>query len=80
MDDESIKYERNVAMQGGCRYMKTLSGSVNVEVEREPYFEKEGHTVELILNILDKSSTKLSTGSSSVKTMSKLGTSFHIQN
>ena len=52
MEDASIKYERNVVRQGCCRYMKTLSGSVNVE--KEPYlgFEKEGHTVELILDSL----------------------------
>ena len=31
-EDESIKYERNVTRQSGCRYMKTLS-SVNVEIE-----------------------------------------------
>lgn len=51
MEDESIKYERNVAKQGGCHYMKTLSGSVNVE--REPWgFEKGRHTIELILDSL----------------------------
>ena len=31
-EDESIKYERNVTRQSGCRYMKTLS-LVNVEIE-----------------------------------------------
>ena len=46
MEDDSIKYERNVARQGCCRYMKTLRGSVNVERD----FEKGGHTAELILD------------------------------
>ena len=49
MEDESIKYERNVARPGDCRYMKNLSGLVNVG-ERD--FEKEGHTTELILDSL----------------------------
>jgi hypothetical protein len=47
-EDESIKYGRNVARQGGCSYMKTLSGTVNDEIEPLG----EGHTIKLILDSL----------------------------
>jgi hypothetical protein len=41
MEVENNKYEKNVARQGCCHYMKTLSGSVNMRENLRALRRKE---------------------------------------